>query len=63
MSGCIEAAMREADFGLSDDGQVGNLFMVNEAEAGASYALASHLHLGNIKVQISAQPHSMSQTC
>jgi hypothetical protein len=49
MSGCIEAAMREAQFGVSKDGDVGSLFMVNEAEAGASHALASHMLLSGLK--------------
>lgn len=44
--------MRESEFGLIKDqrGCSVNLFMVNEAEAGASYALASHQHDGVIKV-------------
>ncbi|RYN89541.1 hypothetical protein AA0120_g6203 [Alternaria tenuissima] len=51
MSKCIETAMRESEFGLIKDqcGSSVNLFMVNEAEAGASYALASHQHDGVIK--------------
>jgi hypothetical protein len=55
MSKCIETAMRHSDFGLIRDESGGssvNLFMVNEAEAGASYALTSSLHRGFIKVYL-----------
>ncbi|KAI4658178.1 uncharacterized protein J4E79_007160 [Alternaria viburni] len=52
MSDCIETAMRDSAFGLdrdeSGDYSV-NLFMVNEAEAGASYALASNASHATIK--------------
>lgn len=52
MSKCIEAAMREAEFGLIRDrhGSSVNLFMVNEAEAGASYALEFNQRDGVIPV-------------
>ena len=52
MSKCIETAMRESEFGLIKDqcGSSVNLFMVNEAEAGASYALDSSWRDGVIKV-------------
>jgi len=53
MGDCIETAMRDSAFGLvrdeSGDCSV-NLFMVNEAEAGASYALASNADQATIKV-------------
>jgi hypothetical protein len=53
MSACVEDAMRETNFGLvrSEDGSSAvNLFMVNEAEAAATHALASHMRLGTLKV-------------
>jgi hypothetical protein len=52
MSKCIETAMRESGFGVIHDqrGSSVNLFMVNEAEAGASYALDSSWRDGVIKV-------------
>ncbi|CAN9187548.1 unnamed protein product [Alternaria alternata] len=51
MSKCIETAMRESGFGVIHDqrGSSVNLFMVNEAEAGASYALDSSWRDGVIK--------------
>ncbi|KAH8642346.1 hypothetical protein IG631_05288 [Alternaria alternata] len=53
MSKCIESAMQESGFGLIRDqrGSTVNLFMVNEAEAGASYALESNQRDGVIKVR------------
>lgn len=40
MSTYIESAMRETQFGVPN-GETPDLFMVNEAEAGASWALDS----------------------
>ncbi|KAB2099689.1 hypothetical protein AG0111_0g12188 [Alternaria gaisen] len=51
MSKCIESAMQASGFGLIRDqhGSTVNLFMVNEAEAGASYALEANQRDGVIK--------------
>lgn len=43
MGTCLQDAMTIADFGLTSSGCC-NLFMVNEAEAAAMYALASDFH-------------------
>lgn len=44
MCNCVLQAMKRARFGFKDDNSVPGLFMVNEAEAAATFALRAGLH-------------------
>jgi len=52
MSACLQSAMRRAKFG-TDGISLPLIFMVNEAEAAAMYALTSE----NVVLNVSAMPH------
>ena len=43
MSSCLQEAMRQTQFGI-DKQDICNIFMVNEAEAAATYALSCLKH-------------------
>jgi hypothetical protein len=52
MEHCVTEAMYKTRFGVSDRDTVPRLFMVNEAEAAATFTLQANLH--TLKVRISA---------
>ena len=51
MSACLQEAMKTVDLGVNGSG-ICNLFMVNEAEAAAMYALTSKTHQLTVCISI-----------
>ena len=53
MTQCVIDAMTRAELGVTQGSPTPNLFMVNEAEAAAIYALDSGLHYLNVRAAVS----------
>ena len=56
MENCVREAMYKAEFGVSNRNTVPKLFMVNEAEAAATFTLMANTH--TLKVMTSSKHYT-----